>query len=513
MEIERFKSTPYWDVYAEFNIGDYTYKGKWFKENTEHILFQQKADALVDVITGKQAYVFSVETERKEYKPPRFYNLSSLQEEANKRFKYSPKQTLDFAQSLYEKGYISYPRSSPEVVTEEEAAEFPLILKKLLSIENYKALLPVQNESLIGNKRFVDSDAVDDHHAIIPTDQIPNITSLSESEFHLYDMIVRRLIAAHFPNAIFDLTSIITVANDSFTFLSKGKVTIQEGWRKVIYSSEANGEENETNEALTLPPLSGDEVGIVHKCSITEGKTQPKPRYTLGTLISVMKNAGNTIESSTEKDGFKNTDFMLGTEATRSGIIQQIQKQRYITVSKNQVFLSPKGRILIEALKHSDGILTSPLLTARWEQYLSQIGKGKKSHELFIEKTKEMTKKIVFGTIDSAKHWTFSKSIEEMNEKVKLGNCRLCGAAVIERKEFFGCSAYQTNNCTFTFPKQLCEKTIPISEVKKFLTIGTTSLIKGFKGKKRTFDAFIIWDESKEKWDFSSHELKETNKG
>ncbi|WP_209124480.1 type IA DNA topoisomerase [Alkalihalobacillus sp. BA299] len=508
IHIENFKSKPYWDVYADFNINGHTYRGKWFKGETDHIFYKQKAEALMVVIKDKPAYVYSIDSERKDYKPPRFYNLSSLQEEGNKRFKYSPKQTLDIAQSLYEKGYISYPRSSPEVVTEEEASEFPNILEKLASVPLYQSLLPAPIESLMGNKRYVDNEGVDDHHAIIVTDQIPNLSSLSQAESNIYDMIARRVIAAHFPDASFDISSIITVADENFSFLTKGKVVVEEGWKKVIYPSgeekHEGGQSEESEENNTLPPLQVNESGVVQSTSYKEGKTQSKPQFTLGSLISVMKNAGSTVESS-DKEGYKNSDFALGTEATRAGIIEQIQKQKYISVKKNQVYLTSKGRMLIEALKYSNGILTSPLMTGQWEVALSKISKGEKTYGSFIEVTKAMVTKTITETIKSSEQWDFQEMIEESRQEVIVGNCKLCGGPVIDKGSFYGCENYAKTQCGFSISKKIAGKTLTQANVKSILMKGTTPLIKGFKKKNKddTFDAFLIWDSNQNKLTFS----------
>ena len=503
IHIENFKAEPFWDVYADFHVNGYTYRGKWFNADTEHIFYKQKADALMAVINGKSAYVYSVESERKEYKPPRFYNLSSLQEEANKRFLYSPKQTLEISQSLYERGFLSYPRSQPEVITEEEASELPAILERLASIPLYQSLLPAPVENLIGNKRYVDNEGVDDHHAILVTDQIPDLSSLSQAESNIYDMVARRVIAAHYPDASYDLSTIVTVADESFSFVTKGKVLVQEGWRKVIFpAGEESYEDGQSEDDATLPPLKVNEVGVVQSTEIKEGMTKPKPRYTLGSLITVMKNAGNTVES-TDKEGYKNADFSLGTEATRAGIIEQIQKQNYISVKKNQVYLTQKGRMLIEALKCANpkGVLISPLLTAEWEVALREIGKGEKTYESFVKVTQSMVTKTLNEIIESSKHWDFKEIIEESKQESAVGNCKLCGAPVFERKDFYGCSAYQTSNCGFSFPKTINGKNIPVAEVKKFLEKGTTSLIKGFISNKtkKPYDAFVVWNEKEGK--------------
>ncbi|MBD8068142.1 DNA topoisomerase 3 [Bacillus sp. PS06] len=286
-EITAFKSEPFWEVLATFNIDGKKYEGKWHKDQESRILDQKMAEKIAAFCKGKDARIKSLDIERKEYQPPFLFNLSSLQATANSLFKFSPKKTLDTAQGLYTKGYISYPRSDSSFITKEEAKMIPDIFSKLANQELFNKYFPTPVKSIMDNRRYVNEKKVTDHYAIIPTEQVPQLSKLSGDEQKIYDLIARRLIAAHYEKAIFDYTTVETVVDERAEFTSKGKQKIQDGWRKVLFD-----EQDSKDKEVLLPQLSTDERGIVQNVKVKDGKTQPPKRYTEGQLITLMKTAG-----------------------------------------------------------------------------------------------------------------------------------------------------------------------------------------------------------------------------
>lgn len=488
-EIERFKPEPFWEVIAEFNINGKKYEGKWEKKGESRLNQRELADNIAAFCRGKTASVHQVKKERKVFQPPLLFNLSSLQSTANSAFKFSPKKTLDLVQSLYQKGIVSYPRSDSNYVTEEEAAAFPDILEKLRDIEEYKELIPETVSSLIGNKRFVNSKKVSDHYAVIPTEQVKLPDKLPADEKKIYDLIIRRLIAAHYGPAIFDYTTVGTMVADRAEFISKGKQQIEEGWRKVIFQKEEDGD-------ALLPALEEKEAGVVEEVEVKEGKTQPPKRFTEGQLITLMKTAGKHLDNEELEKTLQKTEG-LGTEATRAGIITMLKDRKYIEVTKNQVFATDKGKVLITAI--GDKILASPEMTARWEQRLMEIGKGKASPAEFMEQTKKMTAKIIEDAIAMSKSWSFegvnTSSIQRPSYKKRaytpVGKCKKCEGQVIDRGNFYGCANYTKTKCDFTLSKKILGKTITQAQAKKLLSSGKTDLIKGFKKGDKIFSAAL----------------------
>ncbi len=272
-EIQNFVSEPFWEVTAQFNMDGKKYAGKWENDGETRIKTKELAEKIAAFCKNKDAQVEDVQAETKEFMPPMLYNLSALQADANRRYKFPPKKTLDVLQKLYQKGIVSYPRSDSRHVTEGEAEMFPEILRKVEAKEEYKDLFPLPVSSIMHNKRYVNDKKVTDHYAIIPTEQVPDLQKLSSDEKTLYDLITRSLIAAHYGKAVTEYTTIKTLVDGRAAFLSKGKVQLEEGWRKVIPQQE---KENEP----VLPSLQAGDKGKVVKADVKESKTQPPKRYT-----------------------------------------------------------------------------------------------------------------------------------------------------------------------------------------------------------------------------------------
>lgn len=507
-EIANFKPEPFWEVEAEFNFDEKMIKGKWHKNNVTRILEEKQAIAIAEFCKNKDVRITGIKKERKEYQPPLLFNLSTLQATANKTLKFSPQKTLDVLQKLYLKGVVSYPRSDSQFLTNEEAKMLPSILEHLSKINKYKDLLPPPSASIMNNKRYVNEKKVTDHHAIIVTEQIPDTSKLTPDEEKIYDLIVRQVIAAHYNNAIFDYTTIHSLVDNRAEFITKGKEQIEQGWRKVIYSSK---EDIDTDEEQNLPSLQEGELGLVTKVNLKNGETQPPKRYTEGNLITLMKTAGKHLDDTELEKVLAKTEG-LGTEATRAGIINLLKDRNYIEVSKNQVFATPKGLLLIEALGES--ILASPGMTAKWEQRLSEIGEGKASPKNFLEQVKKLSQKLMLDAKEQKLHWSFNKiELDKIsantqnkkynnNEKTVIGKCRLCSGNILDFGTFYGCTNYKVSNCKFSISKKILGKTISQANMKKLLKTGETSLIKGFKKGEKAFDAIIIWNEKENKIEF-----------
>ena len=507
-EIANFKPEPFWEVEADFNFEGKILKAKWHKNNISRVQEERQAIAIAHFCNNKSVEISSIKKETKEYAPPLLFNLSALQATANKAYKFSPQYTLDILQKLYLKGLVSYPRSDSQYLTNEEAKTLPNILENLSKIDKYKNLLPPPTNSIMNNKRYVNEKKVTDHHAIIITEQFPNFSKLNSEEEKIYDLVVRQVIAAHYNHAVFSYTTIHSLVDKRAEFISKGKVQIEEGWRKVIYHSKDN---SSTDEDELLPLLSENELGIVANTQVKKGETQPPTRYSEGNLITLMKTAGKHLEDDKLEKILSKTEG-LGTEATRAGIIGTLKDRNYIEIKKNQVFVTTKGMLLIEALGES--ILTSPLMTAKWEQRLSEIGEGNASPKVFMEQVKKLAYKLITDANEREKEWAFDQNevdkITENNpynkkyKKVKkvVGKCMLCGGSILDHGTFYGCSNYKTVNCKFSISKKILSKTISQANLKKLLATGETDLIKGFKKGEKTFNAHLIWNEKEHKINF-----------
>lgn len=448
----------------------------------------------------KDAEIVEVQAEKKEFFPPLLYNLSALQADANRRFKFPPKKTLDVLQKLYQKGIVSYPRSDSRHVTPGEAELFPEILNKIAIFEDYKPFFPLPVNSILYNKRYVDEKKVTDHYAIIPTEQIPKLEKLTPDEKKLYDLIVKSVIAAHFDKSIIEYTTVKTVVDGRAEFQSKGKVQLEEGWRKVIPQSDKDNEPE-------LPQLEKGEKGNVVKVEVKVSKTQPPKRYTEGQLITLMKTAGKHIEDKELEKVLMKTEG-LGTEATRAGIITMLKDRNYIDITKNLVYATSKAKILISAI--GPEILASPEMTAKWEQRLKDISNGEASPKQFMEQTNKMVLHLIEATRKNAETWTFAEEDKDgftpreykQKRTTPLGKCKLCDGKIIDKGKFYGCTNYNQSKCNFTLSKKIAGKSITQKLVKQLLKDGITELVEGFTGKEKSFAAKLALDQNEQKMKF-----------
>ncbi|WP_042355746.1 DNA topoisomerase III [Bacillus rubiinfantis] len=495
LEIEQFKSEPFWEVQAQFLMNGKKYIGKWQKDGETRVKSKELAEKIAAFCDDKPAEIQDCVSEQKDYLPPLLYNLSALQAEANRRYKFSPKKTLDTLQKLYQRGYVSYPRSDSRYVTAEEAAVFPEILQKLSNFDSYSSFYPLPISTIVNNKRYVNEKKVTDHYAIIPTEQIPQIDKLTADEGKIYDLVVRSLLAAHYPKEKVQYTTVTTLVDGRAQFISKGKVQLEEGWRKVIPQHERDGSESK------LPLLTKGEQGKTVKVNVKEGQTQPPKRYTEGQLITLMKTAGKHIDDKELEKVLMKTEG-LGTEATRAGIITMLKDRAYIEVKRNMVYATAKAKIIVEAVGQE--ILASPEMTAKWEQRLQAISEGEASPKQFMEQTKKMIQHVITSTIEQADKWTFSGEIRDSftpgrqkgrkKSITKLGPCRKCDGFIIDKGHFYGCSNYKQTHCDFTISKKILGKTITMKNMKQLLTDGKTDVIEGFKNKDKTFNARLSFD-------------------
>ncbi|PYZ95174.1 DNA topoisomerase III [Salipaludibacillus keqinensis] len=510
-EIERFKPEPFWEVKATFSVHEHLYEGTWHKEGDSRLTESSKAEKISAFCKGKKAEVQKVSKNQKDLLPPYLFNLSSLQSLANKRFKFPPKKTLDIAQKLYVKGYISYPRTDSNFITREETSMFPEILSKIKDLPSYQSLFPLPVPSLNGNKRYVNEKKVKDHYAIIPTEQVIDPNNFSDEEKKIYKMIIDQFIAAHYDPCKMNYTTIETLVDGRATFRSKGKQVEKEGWRKVIPFSQDRTKHSK--EEATLPLLEEGNQGVVGKVYHKESKTQPPKRFTEGDLITLMKSAGKHMDDESLIKVMAETEG-LGTEATRAGIIGILKDRSYIEVTKNQVYPTEKGRILIAAVGQS--ILASPEMTAKWEQRLAEIGDGKAAMEPFLEQAKQLCSSIINDALARSPEWSFSKEhLEKIQSSKpawkgkkrtsssKVGSCPVCKGHVIDKGKFYGCSEYRKGACKFTLSKTILHQTIPVKQVKLLLSKGETEMIEGFRKNDKIFTAALQWNNEQKKIIFS----------
>src|SRR5213595_2601211 len=385
-EIQAFVAEPYRLVHATF---DPRYAGMWFEGDETRIFGDlARAEQIVAKVAGKDGIVESVERKEQSERAPLLYDLTSLQRDANRRFGFSARRTLQAAQSLYEdKKAITYPRTSSRYLSGDMVPQLKPTAETLRPIGEYRAAAEYVlglDELPLG--RVVNDAKVDDHHAIIPTDVEHDLDRFSPDERRIFDLVARRFLAVFHPPARYARTTVVTLVEEE-RFRTRGKVTLEAGWRGVYGllsdadQQAARQDEDAENESAELPAL---EQGQKVKCTVAEveaKETKPPPRYTEATLLSAMETAGKLIDDEELREAMK--DSGLGTPATRAETIEALIRREYIERVGKDLQPTPKGLQVVTMLEEHK--ITSPELTGDWEHRLSEIEHGRGDRRTFMQ--------------------------------------------------------------------------------------------------------------------------------
>ncbi|MFF2479495.1 DNA topoisomerase 3 [Paenibacillus sp. NPDC058071] len=402
-EITAFQSDVYYIVKAVFDQSGFTYTGIW---QGDRLTDKEKAEALAAKTTNKPGAIKDYRVnESKEY-PFKLYDLTLLQREANGRFGYSAKKTLDIAQALYEKHkVITYPRTNSNYVTEENLPVMQKVLTMLQGTDSYGELAAGADRGRVhkGNRAVCNPSKVEDHHAIMPTPK--KAGGLSAEEKNVYDMIVRRFLSHYYPPAVYNNHVVLTEVEGE-TFRSKAKEQLDQGWKVVLQQDAApsarkgkrkGGDDAGDDEEIELDqPFRLDPKGQVRSKNVEaqEKTTQPPKPYTEGTLLKAMEGAGKSMEDDELREAMK--DSGLGTPATRAATIERLKHVGYIALSGKKLEITSKGSAAIDLIRSAGvELLASPEMTGRWEQRLHQISRGEASDEQFIAKVKQFAEMVV----------------------------------------------------------------------------------------------------------------------
>ncbi|WP_424768904.1 DNA topoisomerase 3 [Paenibacillus sp. sgz302251] len=523
-QIEAFSSLKFFELEGHFSQNEMTYRAMW---QGERMTDQGKVEELAAKVKGKQGGVASYEVkDTKEY-PFKLYDLTLLQREANGKFGFSAKKTLDTAQALYEKHkVISYPRTNSNYVTEQNIPDMHKTLNALQGM-GYDELVKGANRGLVhkGNKFICNPAKVEDHHAILPTNRRAN--GLSPDEQKLYDLVVRRFLSQFYPAAEYKVHTVMTeVENELFKTTVKELLSL--GW-KVIYADQKKDkakssakakdkDEPEEDEIEVSEPffINANEAVICEDAIVKEKDTQPPKHYTEGTLLKAMESAGKQIEDEELRDAMK--DSGLGTPATRAATIERLKNVGYVEMQGKKIMVTQKGRTAIELIRGAGiDLLTSPEMTGLWERRLTEISRGTASNEQFMANVKKFATMIVekvrvqtraektsFESEAPAKgKGTAGKSATAARSRVSKAKpdaaipkgisaksstdngpslitaCPRagCGGSIFMGRKGYGCSHYK-EGCTFVIWKQSYGRSLTDAQVKALVEKGRTAKLK-----------------------------------
>ncbi len=442
-EIRDFKETPFYRVIlkaepgieAEFRAVEgsryyntpFMYKENGFKE-------RKTAEELIESLKGKQAAVESFEKKEEKKNPPLLYNLAEAQNDCSRLFKISPDETLKIIQELYEKKLVTYPRTDARVLSTAVSKE---IAKNISGLKAFGPLSEFANEILEGKRyvglaktRYVDDKKITDHYAIIPTGQgIGGLDKLGLMQQKVYELIARRFLSIFFPPAVYSKDSIVLKAGDE-RFFASFKALKDEGYFKVAKppkkagtaKQDENDEDRKKDDETADAEISTELLDSINKIKkgdilnilsteIKEGKTSPPKRYTSGSLILTMENAGQFIEDEELRAQIKGSG--IGTSATRAEILNKLVNIKYLNLNKKTQIFSPTmlGEIIHEVVTGSISSLLRADLTASWEKGLTQVAEGQITGKEYMEKLESyvtrMTEKVKNSNIGSALNQAF----------------------------------------------------------------------------------------------------------
>lgn len=470
LDIENFEPKPYYVITAD--LGGFT---ATHREET----FEAAEQCLRDCVY-KDAKCNSLKVEKKTIKPDLLYNLGDFQKDCNKLFGLSAQESLNQLQELYEKRLVTYPRTDSKYI--EQAQEgtvrdlIPHVMSVVKSCPSYEPNL----------KRIINDSKVTDHHAILPTKEVPEFSSLGNIADKILCLVCWRLLIATGPDSTYESTkAVFDIAG--YEFVSEGKKILEAGFRNTkaeLYKMLGKAAEFKEN---ILPSLTEGQYYKVSDLSSEKKMTTPPPYFTDATIIGWMETCGKEIDDDELKDVLKGVG--IGTSATRAETIEKLIRVGYITREKGKLLATDKGKAF-------DGIadekIKTPETTAEWEQQLSAIADGEETSERFMSEIEDF----VYEFFDEHRNDEGSKPISANSEAVIVGKCPKCGKDVVDRKIGWCCSAGK-DACDFAIWKQMgskdSPKTITETQAKKLLSKGKTDLIKGFTGKSgRKFDAYLI---------------------
>lgn len=478
---EHFVPEPYWVFKCLFENQKGEWTGTWFKGNgaDRETRFWNKEDArrIAQKVQGKTGQVTHAEKQKRRMSPPPLYSLTVLQREANRAFGFTAQQTLDTAQSLYEKHQaISYPRTDSQVLGSQNVQMAKNLSNKLS--RSYPDLFKNVQQQLFSekNKRVFNDAKLTDHHALIPLK--PAQKGFSDAESKIYDLILTRFAAAFHPDYEYESTEIVTTVEEE-TFLTRGSVALSMGWRALFTSAGASGDDD------ILPPLKKGDPAAIKKMDGEEKKTTPLAEYTEDSLLNDMSNPAKYVEDQDLKDIYRG-DVGLGTQATRAQTIETLLKRQYAERDKKKIIATDKGCALIDyirKLKHSQ-VLASPEETAKWEQMLNTISLGEFAPEQFESQIRDF----VMASVEEFK-CADGGSAPASAGGTGIGVCPECGAAIVETPKGFGCSNYRSTGCSFVIWKTIASKALTIKDAVALLAGEKTRKMKFTSRQKKKFEA------------------------
>ena len=484
-ENKRFESKPFWQVHfgvvdtENGNILKFTSANRWMDKAMATDIYNKVKETGTAVIT-------QVATKRKVEKAPLLYDLTALQKEANAQYGFTAEHTLAIAQKLYEAKLITYPRTSSRYISDDVFATVPHLFKNLESHSEYGEMVALLPDCGEYSKNSVDGGKVTDHHALLITEH-PAI-GLYKDEKTVYDMVLSRMIEAFSADCIKDITAVTAQTEDNTEFGISGSIIRQSGWRALSQkikdgkqNDDSDQADNEVKEQVLPNWQEGQRIKVTG-CTITEGKTKPKPLHTESTLLAAMEAAGKDMKDDAMRQAMK--DSGIGTPATRAAIIETLLRREYMVRQQKKLMPTEKGLALHSVVKNM--AVANVEMTGRWEAELAKIERGEACADDFTHEIESYTREITAELLGCDKLFSHKDSGCQC-PKCKQGTMQFFGKVV-------RCS---NKECGMPVFKQVAGKLLTDADVTDLLTKGKTKTLNGFTSKQgKTFSAAIVFDEN-----------------
>lgn len=484
-EHKRFESKPFWQVHFGVvdadsgNILKFTSVNRWTDKATATDIYNKVKETGSVIIT-------KVATKRKVEKAPLLYDLTTLQKEANSQHGFTAEHTLSIAQKLYEAKFITYPRTSSRYISDDVFATLPKLFKNLENHSEYGEKVKLLPGSEDYSKNSVNAAKVTDHHALLITENAA--IGLFKDEKIVYDMILCRMIEAFSADCIKDITSVTAQVDHDVEFGISGSIIRQTGWRALSLKEKNNSQDkdadatdNEVKDQVIPNWQEGQHITL-SGCTITEGKTKPKPLHTESTLLAAMETAGKEIEDDTMRQAMK--DSGIGTPATRAAIIETLLKREYMVRQQKKLVPTEKGLALHSVVKNM--AIANVEMTGKWEAELAKIERGEASADGFTHSIEGYTREITAELLGCDRLFSHKDSGCQC-PKCKHGTMQFFGKVV-------RCS---NKECGMPVFKQVAGKLLTDADITDLLTKGKTRTLNGFTSKQgKSFSAAIAFDEN-----------------
>lgn len=494
LAIENFKPEKYWELKT-------VYREVLFSATIDRLKSAERAEKALEYVQGKDFTVKSYEQKEGKEQPPRLFDLTSLQVEANNKRSFSADHTLKLVQGLYEKKLVTYPRVDTTFLSNDIYPKVPKILEGLKYFSQLTE--PLLGKKIRKSKKVFDDKKVTDHHAIIPTGVVPS--GISPDEQKIYNLIAKRFISVFYPDCIVSNTTVLGMV-DELEFKATGKQIIEPGWRVVYDKKDAgkkeggpdssNNKKND-NEENIMPSFEEGESGP-HEPEIQEKETRPPKYFTEATLLRAMETAGKNVDDDELRDLMKENG--IGRPSTRANIIETLFRRNYIVKKKKNIHATITGVDLIQTIQND--LLKSAELTGQWEHKLRQIERGEYDVPSFKQELIEMVVELTNEVLSDKKKAIAvapSKAQREAKENPAVGlDCPKCkDGSILKGSNAYGCSRHK-DGCDFVVPFEFMGKKLSAKQIADLLAKGKTNKLKGFvmPGSEQSKEGKLILTDS-----------------